>query len=268
MSHMYGRIRMEQGERSEWRIPNRSFTLVEMLVVIAIISILAALITPSLHTALEQSRGLVCTNNMKQMYTALIAYADDNNQWVPTGDCNVSIAPHFMIALIPYYGKERRGLSSDQSISTTRTLSPNMTCPSENLSYTISHGDGPVILNFAMTRIIANDPPAGSSKWGGMEYSNNGWKKCKRLNQISENSVIVTEKFARYFNGANSDVWVHGYVPEPATYWHVVTPIYYFSNTPYVPNFYHNNACSFLFLEGNIRMLGFGVSFNSNWQLK
>ncbi len=57
----------------------RGFTLVEMLVVIAIISILASMLAPSLQNALNQSRMIYCTNNLKQMYIGLSGYAEKYN---------------------------------------------------------------------------------------------------------------------------------------------------------------------------------------------
>ena len=61
----------------------RFFTLIEMLVVIAIISILAAMMSPSLMKALEAARSLNCINNLKQVGVALNTYAGDFNGWIP-----------------------------------------------------------------------------------------------------------------------------------------------------------------------------------------
>lgn len=58
---------------------NRFFTLIEMLVVIAIISILASMLSPMLMKALRTSRGVACTNNLKQIGVYAMTYADDNN---------------------------------------------------------------------------------------------------------------------------------------------------------------------------------------------
>lgn len=60
------------------------FTLVEMLVVIAIIAILAALLMPSLTKAVEMGRVASCANNLKQTSIALTLYVDDNANWIPS----------------------------------------------------------------------------------------------------------------------------------------------------------------------------------------
>ena len=59
------------------------FTLVEMLVVIAIIAILTALLFPALKNTFERGRRVVCMNHLHQQYIAMDAYLDDNDGDMP-----------------------------------------------------------------------------------------------------------------------------------------------------------------------------------------
>ncbi len=61
----------------------RGFTLIEMLVVIAIIALLASLLVPGIGRALRKSYQGACASNMKQTTAALTMFVDDNDQWLP-----------------------------------------------------------------------------------------------------------------------------------------------------------------------------------------
>lgn len=57
----------------------RAFTLVELLVVIAVIAILAAIVLPSLSQAKFSARRIKCVNNLRQLGLASQMYWDEND---------------------------------------------------------------------------------------------------------------------------------------------------------------------------------------------
>ncbi len=63
----------------------RAFTLVELLVVIGILAILAALLLPALTSAQAKGKRAVCLSNLRQVGLALTAYAHDYEGRIPFG---------------------------------------------------------------------------------------------------------------------------------------------------------------------------------------
>lgn len=56
-----------------------SYTLIELLVTIAIMIILASLLFPGLRSAREKSLQIACASNLKQLGLAFMMYANDNH---------------------------------------------------------------------------------------------------------------------------------------------------------------------------------------------
>jgi prepilin-type N-terminal cleavage/methylation domain-containing protein/prepilin-type processing-associated H-X9-DG protein len=70
-----------------------AFTLIELLVVIVIIAILASLLLPVLSRSKQESQGIKCLSNTRQLTTAWMTYAGDSGDYLMTNICGYTGNP-------------------------------------------------------------------------------------------------------------------------------------------------------------------------------
>src|SRR5262249_5425569 len=74
----------QQGLGCKWSPrTSKGFTLVELLVVLAVITILAALLLPALAGARAKAGAITCLNNVRQLGLASQIYTDEFDQRLP-----------------------------------------------------------------------------------------------------------------------------------------------------------------------------------------
>jgi len=124
---------MIQRSHSFSPVRHRAFTLIELLVAVAIIAVLAALLFPVFAQAKESARKTDCLSNLKQLGSALLLYAADQDDAFPnTGDPYLWVGRRWRWPILPYANTgHRRGAGFD---SATRPAANPFVCPSDPIS--------------------------------------------------------------------------------------------------------------------------------------
>jgi prepilin-type N-terminal cleavage/methylation domain-containing protein len=86
-------------------VGHAAFTLIELLIVIAIIAVLVGLLLPALGSAREAGRLAVCGSNLRQSTVACWQYANDNRGFGPAIGAPYAALPNWGLVVQSYAGQ-------------------------------------------------------------------------------------------------------------------------------------------------------------------
>lgn len=192
---------------------NRSsaFTLVELLIVVGIIAVLIAMLMPVLSKVREQGRQVTCLSNLRQLGQAMIAYAADNDGYLPATARNTMdpIAKNYPSGDWLYWQLDRNPSYGDKEIRHSglgKYLQLNFTgqdftvnsgalsvlrCPADDmmnrLAPTMSSSAGTYRFSYVMNWLIASD----SSLLYSSNYQGTTPALCTSLRKVTNGSQKV-----------------------------------------------------------------------------
>ena len=110
------------------------FTLVELLVVLAVIALLAAILLPALSKAKESARTTQCLNQMRQLGLAVRLYVDENGDAFPRSEHSA-----FASGQLPWE-RSLAPLLGSSTTAWTNLLKGLYHCPSDKRTTPWSYG--------------------------------------------------------------------------------------------------------------------------------
>ena len=240
---------------------NGAFTLVEMLVVSATIAVLAALLLPSLRRTQNQSTGIKCLNNKKQMILGWQMYAQDSKEFIvlasPSGTTNNPLNKYAWCQQIEDFTDNPKNYDPSVDI-TTGPLYPYINsymvyrCPLD--TSVINHGGQllprvrTVSMNFFLGGYGGENAAQGS---GNGAWGNNYPIYMKTTDLVAGSSPGPSDTWVFVDERQDCISWPN-YTTDMAGNQPNVPAQFGFNSD--MPGMYHNRSATFAFADGHASM--------------
>lgn len=224
----------------------------EMLVVIVVIAVLAALLLPALAQAKGRAQAIACMNNTKQLVLAWHMYAGDNAERLPY---NLSLAGSSFRTDMNWVNNVMTwDLNSDNTNLETLTkaslgsfIGGNTAvyrCPSDQTLSSVQKEAGWTarIRSYSMNAMVGD---AGNFSTNGFNVNNPDYKQFFKLTQIPQPVGIFV------FLDEHPDSINDGYFLNKVPSSYASLTGHYYGRWTDLPASYHNGAATFAYADGH-----------------
>ncbi len=209
----------------------RAFTLIELLTVIAIIAILAALLLPAISHARGTARKSVCQSNLHQINLAIIMYVDDHADTIHAISNKEAIYFSYKNSILPYLS--RNGSATNDALFTCPADNFDCTLPAIQDLFLFDHVDGIGFHHLSQTYhssyFFNGEADDGETRMAGKPFASA--RNPTQLILCGELSAVIAmsaheQKIRSQFNNAKNMIgFVDGHIGFIPIYWNGQTGI-------------------------------------------